>query len=378
MRMAIVAGEPSGDLLGADLIRALKSRRPDLSFVGIGGPAMQAEGLESLFPMEALSVMGLVEVVQELPRLLKIRHELSRRFLAERPTCFIGIDSPDFNLGLARRLRAGGIPTVHYVSPSVWAWRQGRIKGIAESVELMLTLFPFEVDFYREHGVHAVHVGHPAADRLPLEVDPGECRRRLGVTGEAPVVALLPGSRRGELARLGGVFAEAAAAVRRQIPECRFLAPMVNTERREQFLAQLTAADVAEAVTLIDGQADLAMAASDCVLLASGTATLEAMLLKRPMVVGYKVAPLTAALVRALRLVKIRRFALPNLLAGEELVPEYIQEQAEPGALAAAVVALLEDAPRRERLSARFRQMHESLRRGASARAAEAILECLD
>jgi lipid-A-disaccharide synthase len=376
MRIAIVAGEPSGDLLGADLIRALKARRPELEFYGVGGPAMIAEGFDSLHPMEALSVMGLVEVLKDLPRLLRIRKDLCERFLADSPACFIGIDAPDFNLGIEKRLK-GHVPTVHYVSPTVWAWRQGRIKGIRQAVDLMLTLFPFETDFYHQHGMRAVHVGHPAADRLPLEVDTLGSRRRLGLPEAGPVVALLPGSRRGEMGRLGPLFAQAAAAIAKALPECRFVAPMVSAGLAEMFKAELAAAGVEQAVTLLEGQSDVAMSAADCVLLASGTATLEAMLLKRPMVVAYRVAPLTAVLVRSLGLMKISRFAMPNLVAGEELVPEFIQQDAEPARMAAEVVALLRDEERRQRLSTRFRQLHEELKRGASARAAEAILECL-
>jgi lipid-A-disaccharide synthase len=377
MRIAIVCGEPSGDVLGADLIRALKQRCPDAEFYGIGGPAMIAEGFTSLYPLEVLSVMGLVEVLKDLPRLLRIRRELTRRLIAERPDAFIGIDAPDFNLGVERRLREAGLKTVHYVSPTVWAWREGRIKGIRRAVDLILTVFPFEANFYDGHNVPAVYVGHPAADRLPLEVDPQRYRQRLGLNVGGPVVAVLPGSRRGELERLGPLFADTVARIKRELPECTFIAPMVSAARRAQFEQALTAAGISGQVRLLDGDSELAMGAADCVLLASGTATLEALLLKRPMVVGYKVAPLTATLVRALGLMKIKHFAMANLVAGEEVVPEFIQERAEAGAMAAAVVELLRDPARRERISARFMQLHRELKRNASARAAEAVLQCL-
>lgn len=377
MRIAIVAGEPSGDLLGAGLIQELKARRPDAVFEGIGGTRMQAEGFESLYPLEELSVMGLVEVLRHLPRLLEIRRALVQRYLANPPDVFIGIDSPDFNLGLERQLRAGGVRTVHYVSPTVWAWRQGRIKGIRQAADLVLALFPFETAFYERQDVASVYVGHPAADRLPLEVDSARYRAALGLDPAAPVVALLPGSRGGEITQLGPLFAAAVGLIHAERPDCRFVAPMVSAERRAQFEAILAAAGVREQVQLLDGQSQAAMGAADCVLLASGTATLEAMLLKRPMVAAYRVAPATAWLVKTLRLIKTAHFALPNLLAGEAVIPELIQDDATPERLAAEVLAQLADTDGRTRLQARFAELHRQLRRDASARAAEAVLACL-
>src|SRR5690606_24189019 len=374
MRIAIVAGEPSGDLLGAGLIQELKARRPDAVFEGIGGERMRAEGFESLFPLEELSIMGLVEVLRHLPRLLEIRRALAQRYLASPPDVFIGIDSPDFNLGLERQLRAGGVRTVHYVSPTVWAWRQGRIKTIRQAADLVLALFPFETAFYERQGVNSVYVGHPAADRLPLEVDSARYRAELGLDPAATVVALLPGSRGGELAQLGPLFAAAVGLIRAELPDCRFVAPMVNADRRAQFEAALAAAGVREHVQLLDGRSQVAMGAADCVLLASGTATLEAMLLKRPMVAAYRVAPATAWLVKTLRLIKTPHFALPNLLAGEAVIPELIQDDATPERLAAAVLTQHADADGRARLQARFAELHRQLRRDASARAAEAVL----
>lgn len=377
MRIAIVAGEPSGDLLGAGLIQELKARRPDAVFEGIGGERMRAEGFESLFPLEELSIMGLVEVLRHLPRLLEIRRALAQRYLANPPDVFIGIDSPDFNLGLERQLRAGGVRTVHYVSPTVWAWRQGRIKTIRQAADLVLALFPFETAFYERQGVNSVYVGHPAADRLPLEVDSARYRAELGLDPAATVVALLPGSRGGELAQLGPLFAAAVGLIRAELPDCRFVAPMVNADRRAQFEAALAAAGVREHVQLLDGRSQVAMGAADCVLLASGTATLEAMLLKRPMIAAYRVAPATAWLVKTLRLIKTPHFALPNLLAGEAVIPELIQDDATPERLAAEVLAQLTDRDGRTRLQARFAELHRQLRRDASARAAEAVLACL-
>lgn len=377
MRIAIIAGETSGDLLGAGLIQELRAHRPDAEFEGIGGPRMLEQGFRSLYPMEALSVMGLVEVLQHLPRLLRIRTALRKRYLADPPDLFIGIDSPDFNLGLARRLRAGGVRTVQYVSPTVWAWRQGRLQSIKQSVDLVLTLFPFESAFYEGQGMAAAYVGHPAADRLPVAVDTQAYRTQLGIAPEATVVALLPGSRGGELARHGPLFAAAAQRIRAQRPECVFIAPAVNEQRREQFAAALEAAGMSQHVRLLVGQSEAAMGAADCVLLASGTATLEAMLLKRPMVVAYRVAASTAWLVQRLGLIKTPHFALPNLLSPQPVVPELIQAEATPERLAEAVLRQLSDTVWRSQLESIFTDLHQELRCNASARAAEAVLRCL-
>jgi lipid-A-disaccharide synthase len=376
MRIAIVAGELSGDLLGGGLIRALRTRFPDARFEGIGGPGMIAEGLESLYPLETLSVMGLVEVLGHLPRLLKIRRDLAKRYLADPPDCFIGIDAPDFNLGLEERLRGGGIKTVHYVSPTVWAWRQGRIHQIKRAVDLMLTVFPFEADFYRQHGVPVEFVGHPAASRFPLEHDVAAARQALG-QGEGPLVALLPGSRSGEVNRLAPVFAQAAARLLAGQPECRFVVPVASARVGECVRSSLEAAGVASRTQLLDGQSHLAMGAADVVLAASGTATLEAMLLKRPTVVAYKVAPITYFVYRYLGLVKVRRVAMPNLLADEELMPEFIQGAATPERLAAAAARLLLDHERAARVQQRCLEIHRQLRQDSDKRAAEAIAGCL-
>jgi lipid-A-disaccharide synthase len=377
MHVAIVAGELSGDLLGAGLMVALRARYPQLRFTGIGGPEMLAQGFETLAPMERLAVMGLVEVLRHLPGLLALRRRLCRQFITDPPLAFVGIDAPDFNLGLERRLRAAGIPTVHYVSPSVWAWRPGRVRKIARAVDLMLALFPFEAAFYQRHGVPVHAVGHPLADAIPLRSDPAAARRALGLlelTG-APLVALLPGSRLGEISRLGRLLLDTAVWLHARRPELRFVLPAA-TPRLYEMLERLRA-DRAPGLplALVQGQSRTVMAAAAVVLLASGTATLEAMLLKRPMVVAYRVAPATAWLAR--RLVTVSHFALPNLLAGRELVPEFIQEAATVENLGPAVLRWLDQPLARERLTAEFDALHRDLRRDASRQAADAIVELL-
>ncbi|MDN5848300.1 MAG: lipid-A-disaccharide synthase [Nitrococcus sp.] len=371
-RIAMVAGELSGDVLGAGLIRELKRRHAGLRVEGIGGPAMQMAGLRSLYPLEGLSIMGLVEVLRHLPRLIALRRRLVRHFSNNPPEVFIGIDAPDFNLGLERQLRRLGMRTAHYVSPSVWAWRQGRIKRIAQSVDLMLTLLPFEARYYQARGVPVVFVGHPTADRYALDPDSGRFRDELGLPSEGSIVALLPGSRQGEVSRIGPVFAATAAVLVRHRPDLQLIAAMATGQLRRLFERQLAAVGLT-GCRLIERSTEAVMGAADVVLTASGTATLEAMLLQRPMVVAYRVAPLTAAVVSALRLIKTRDFALPNLLAGEVLVPEYIQRRATPRRLARAVEELLGDPARAHYLRQRFRQMHCALRCNANARAADAL-----
>lgn len=371
-RIAMVAGEPSGDVLGAGLIRALKRRHAGLYVEGIGGPAMIEAGLRSLYPLEALSVMGLAEVLRHLPRLIALRRRLIRYFGDNPPEVFIGIDAPDFNLGLERRLRTRGVRTAHYVSPSVWAWRQGRIKGIARSVDLMLTLFPFEARYYQAQGVPVAFVGHPSADRYALDPDPRCFRQRLELPEQGPVLALLPGSRQGEVARIGPIFAAAAALLTGRQPHLQLIAAMATPRLRRLFQQQLAAVGLTRC-HLVEGRSEAVMGAADVVLTASGTATLEAMLLQRPMVVAYRVAPLTAALVSALKLIKTRYFALPNLLAGDALVPEYIQKHATPQRLAHTVEELLADPAGADALRQRFRQLHCGLRCNANERAADAL-----
>ncbi len=376
MRIAIVAGEASGDLLAAGLIRAVRARHPEARFEGVAGPAMVEAGCEALFDAERLAVMGLVEVLGRYRELSAMRRRLARRFIDDPPDLFIGVDAPDFNLGLERRLKEAGIPTVHYVSPSVWAWRQYRVRKIARSVDRMLTLFPFEADFYRDHGVPVTFVGHPLADMIPLQSDRAAARRALGLAEEGRLVALLPGSRVSEVEAIGATMVEAAARLRRDHPDLHFAAPLVNEATRRIFEEQVAAhAGLAGAFGIVEGRAREVMAAADVVMVASGTATLEAMLLKRPMVVAYRLAPLTYWLAR--RLVKTPYVSLPNLLAGRKVVEELIQEQATPGRLAAEVERLL-DAGHREEIVALFDEIHRQLRRGASERAADAVLELIE
>ena len=377
MRIALVAGELSGDLLGAGLIAALKETYPHAEFIGIGGPAMIGQGLTSWMPLERLAVMGLVEVLRHLPELLRIRSRLLERLLADPPAVFIGIDAPDFNLGLERRLRVQHIPTVHYVSPSVWAWRPWRVRKIARAVDRMLALFPFEAAFYERQGVPVRYVGHPLADEIPLNTDRREARRVLGLSLPAgtQVIALLPGSRGGEVSRLGPLFLQTARWLLAQRPNLHFLLPAATPALYAllQRLHREQAADLP--LTLTQGGSREVMAAADALLLASGTATLEAMLLKRPMAVAYRVAPITAWIAR--RLVTIRHFALPNLLAGRELVPEFFQEAATATNLGAAVLRWLDDPAAGAALLAEFTALHVELRRDASRQAAAAVAELL-
>ena len=368
---AIVAGEASGDILGAGLIRSLRLRYPNARFVGIGGDEMTAEGFHSLVPMERLSVMGLVEVLGRIRELFDIRARLMNYLLATPPDVVIGIDSPDFTLGIERRCSDAGIPTAHYVSPSVWAWRQKRIFTIAKSVNLMLTLFPFEARFYEEHGVPVAFVGHPLADRIPMMPDTVGARQSLGLLEDAPVLAILPGSRGGEVERLGTLFLEAARWIQGRRPDLQLVIPCVNRDREKQVQALVEALDVKLAVTIVRGRSREVMASSDVVLLASGTATLEAMLLKKPMVVGYRLSRVSYALVS--RLVKVPYVALPNLLAKEQLVPELLQDDASPESLGEAVLERLENESERARLTAAFSQLHEQLRQGADEQSAAAI-----
>ncbi len=370
----LVAGEASGDILGAGLIRALKARYPQARFTGIGGPLMCAEGMVSLYPMERLSVMGLVEVLGRLRELFAIRRGLLDHFTGDRPDVFIGIDAPDFNLRLEKPLRAAGIPTVHYVSPSVWAWRQGRIKTIRKAVDCMLTLFPFEVDFYREHGVRAVCVGHPLADELPLRPDVVQARHALNLPQDRPVVAILPGSRHGEVSRIGPVFMETLVRIHQRRGDVHFVIPAVNADRKAQIAGLLQALGGTLPVTLIEGQSRTAMMAADVVLLASGTATLEAMLLKKPMVVAYRLALLTYWIMR--RLIQVPWVSLPNLLAGRELVPELLQHAAVPERLATAVLERLKPEAAAA-LQQTFTEIHRQLRLNASEKAADAVASLL-
>jgi lipid-A-disaccharide synthase len=374
MRVAIVAGEASGDQLGAALMQALRERVPELEVRAVAGPKMRAAGCQSLADSAELAVMGLFEVLQHLPRLWRLRARLVADISAWRPDVFIGIDAPDFNLRLARDLRRAGLRTVQYVSPQVWAWRQGRVRVMAESCELVLCLLPFEPAFYQGHGVRAEFVGHPLADQIEPDADRGAARRALGLQEKGRMIALLPGSRLGEVQRLGPTFRAAAALLAERHPDWQWLAPMAAPAATACFATQLP---VVPQLRLLDGQARAVLQAADAALVASGTATLEALLCGCPMVVAYRFGALTALLVKALRLVRLRHFAMPNLLAGESLVPEFFQGDATPQHLAQALEEILADPQRQQRMRQRFGAIHAQLRVDGAARAADAILGLL-
>jgi lipid-A-disaccharide synthase len=375
-RIAIVVGEQSGDNLGAALMVALRQHLPNANFFGIAGPRMIAAGCEAWEPAESLAVMGIFEVLPHLWRLLKIRRQLVARLVADPPDVYIGIDAKEFNLSVARALKAAQIRTVQYVSPQVWAWRQGRVKKIASAVDLMLCLLPFEKQFYDAHGVQARFVGHPLADQIPLKPDRAAARAALNIANDSLVLAVLPGSRQGEVTNLAQDFANTIAWLKQQRPAIQVVAPMANVRAREIFQQALQQAGVTRNVQLLDGQAQAALIASDVVLLASGTATLEAMLCKRPMVVAYRLGTLTTFLLKNLGLMKAKYFSQPNLLADKPLVPEFYNEQVRAETLGPAVLAQL-DRTDREQLEAEFMSIHQQLRQNASERAAAAIVELL-
>lgn len=379
LRIGIVAGEVSGDTLGAGLMQALRQRLPHVEFVGICGPQMLAEGGQSIFPMERLSVMGLVEVLGRLRELFTIRDELVRQFTGQKIDLFIGIDAPDFNLRIEAMLKPLGIPTVHYVSPSVWAWRQGRVEGIRQAVDTVLCLLPFEKQFYDQHGVNAVFVGHTLADTMPLEHDTAASRRTLGLEPDAEYIALLPGSRGGEVSRLAPRLFAAAAQLRKERPQAQFIIPAINAARRTDIERYLAGAGVEAHVfddTYGAGVGRLVMGAADVVVLASGTATLEAMLLKKPMVIVYYLHWLTWLIVRLL--VKVPYVGLPNLLEGDVLVPELLQDAATPEAICRETLRWLKDDGYRQQRLQKFIRLHEMLRQDANAKAADAVMRLLD
>jgi lipid-A-disaccharide synthase len=377
LRVGLVAGEASGDTLGADLIGALRRDAPNAQFFGIAGPKMQAAGCESWESSESLAVMGLFEVLRHLPRLLRLRASIRARLLSAKPDVFVGIDAPEFNLRLARDLRAAGIPTVQYVSPQVWAWRQSRARTIHESVDLVLCLLPFEKRFYDEHGMRAEFVGHPLADAIPMAVDREAARRSLKIDSNAAVVALLPGSRRGEVGRLAREFVATAHWLAAQRPQLVFVAPMASAAARQIFSEALERHAPGLQVHLTEGGAQTALIASDVVMVASGTASLEAALCKRPMVVVYRLGAMTAWLLRRLNLVKAKFFAQPNLLADRRVVGEYFQEEIVPESIGAELLMWLDDAERRSGLEREFARIHVELRRDAGTRAAQAIAKLL-
>ncbi|MEW5968194.1 MAG: lipid-A-disaccharide synthase [Pseudomonadota bacterium] len=369
----MIAGEASGDLLGAHFIQALKQRYPDLSAAGIAGPRLVEAGATALYPSDKLAVNGYVEVLAHLPELLWIRSRITRHFLNERPRVFVGIDAPDFNFTLEAKLKAAGIPTVHFVSPSIWAWRPERIHKIGQAVSHMLVVFPFEEAIYRDAGIPVSYVGHPLADVIPLEPDAAAARAALGLKA-GPLVALLPGSRRSEVKRHARLMLDAAQLILQRHPDAQFVLPAAGTAVAA--LIEQARAGRALPLTVLTGQSHTALAACDVALVASGTATLEAMLFKKPMVITYRVPALTARLMRKKAL--LPWIGLPNILARDFVVPERVQEDATPENLAADALAWLADAPRREALAGRFRAMHASLRQNAAARIAEALAPYLE
>jgi len=371
----LVAGEASGDLLGADLIETLRERFPNARFAGVAGPKMIAAGMHAWQPSEKLSVMGFVEVIKHLPTLFGVKRDVIERTLAEKPAAFIGIDAPDFNLRIERELKDAGVRTIHYVSPSIWAWREKRADKIGSSADRVLCLFPMEPPIYARHNVDAKFVGHPLAQQFAMEPDRSAARRELGMTDETPVLALLPGSRLGEIGRLARIFFDAAATLRQEIPHLIIVVPAANASCRRAIESIATGFPTLE-VRIVDGQARTAMIASDAVLLASGTAALEAMLAKRPMVVAYRINALTHWIVKKFGILPTNVYSLPNILAGKIVVPELMQNDCTAPALAAALLPMLRERCIDPELFATFRRLHESLlapRGSAAAAVAELI-----
>lgn len=371
--IGIVAGEASGDLLGSHLIRALKKQRPDLKFVGIAGPKMIAEGAETLFPMERLSVRGYVEVLRHLPGLLKIRRQVGDYFLENRPDVFIGIDAPDFNFSLERKLKRQGIPTVHYVSPSIWAWRRGKIKKIQQAVSHMLALFPFEPEIYKQAGVPVSYVGHPLADMLPMEADIEGAREELKLPADSLVIAMLPGSRQSEVQQLADLYIKTAKLIVAEHPDARFLVPLIIRETRAIFERALYANEGYDLpINIMFGHAHRAMEAANAVIVASGTATLEAALIKRPMIITYRMPNLSWQILK--RMKYLPYVGLPNVLAGRFIVPELLQHDAVPEKLAATLLQMLKDKSQIADIQTEFCRMHELLRQNTEEKAAQAVL----
>lgn len=375
LRIGILAGESSGDILGAGLMQALQSKHPDIIFEGIGGPLMAAQGLQSMVPMERLSVMGFIEPLKRLPELLRIRKKLIKHFLKERPDVFIGIDSPDFNLTIEKQLKQSGVPAVHYVSPSVWAWRSKRIHKIARSIDLMLTLFPFEEAFYKKHNIPVSCVGHPLADLIPEKIDKETAINDLKLKQSVPILALLPGSRAGEVSRLAPEFLACASLCKQQNPDLEIVIPCANAARRSQIETLLDEQFQDLNVCLVDGRSRDVMAAADVILITSGTATLEALLLKKPMLVCYKMSALSYALIS--RMLKVAYFSLPNLLAGKVLIEEKVQKEVNSVELFQGIQGLLQDQSRQDELNVEYLKIHRMLRKNANVSAAEAVLDLI-
>jgi lipid-A-disaccharide synthase len=374
----LIAGEASGDLLGADLIAALRAKIPSARFTGVGGPKMAAAGMDIWHPSDTLSVMGFVEVIKHLPRLWAVRKDVIARTLREKPAVFIGIDAPDFNLAVERKFKMAGIKTIHYVSPSIWAWRENRAEKIGACADRVLCLFPMEPPIYAKHHVDATFVGHPLAREFPLEPDRSAARRELGIADEARVLAILPGSRLGEISRLAGTFFRAAVFLKQKLPDLRVVVPAANTACRAAIDATLASPEFAALdATVIDGNARVAMIAANAILLASGTAALEAMLAKRPMVVAYRINALTYWIVKTFGILPTNVYSLPNILAGRNVVPELMQELCTAPALAATLLPMLESEQRDATAIDEFRRLHETLFADPDA-AATAVLDVLD
>ncbi|WP_241606214.1 lipid-A-disaccharide synthase [Rosenbergiella epipactidis] len=376
LTVALIAGETSGDILGAGLIRSLKQKNPNIRFVGVAGPLMQAEGCEAWYEMEELAVMGIVEVLGRLRRLLHIRRELTERLTTLKPDVFVGIDAPDFNIPLEGKLKRAGIPTIHYVSPSVWAWRQKRVFKIGRNTDLVLAFLPFEKAFYDRFDVPCQFIGHKMADDIALHPDKLAARQTLNIPPQARCLALLPGSRSSEVDMLSADFLRAAVLLRERYPDLEIIVPAANAHRAEQFLAIKQEIAPTLSLHLVEGKAREVMIASDAAILASGTAALECMLAKCPMVVGYRMKPFTFWLAK--RLVKTQWVSLPNLLAGRELVKELLQEECTPQRLATALEPLLHESPERQELLTTFQTLHQQIRWDADNQAAQAVLELID
>ncbi|MDN7180064.1 lipid-A-disaccharide synthase [Caballeronia sp. SEWSISQ10-4 2] len=376
LRVAMVAGEPSGDLLAAALLGGLNERLPaGTQFNGIGGPRMTAAGFDAHWPMDKLTVRGYVEALKHIPEILGIRNELKRQLLAEPPSVFIGVDAPDFNFGLEHALRDAGIPTVHFVCPSIWAWRGGRIKKIVKAVDHMLCVFPFEPALMEKAGIASTYVGHPLADEIPLVPDVEGARRELGLPEGGPIIAVLPGSRRSEISLIGPTFFDAMELMQLREPGVRFVMPAATAALRE-LLQPLVDAHPNLALTITEGKAQVAMTAADAILVKSGTVTLEAALLKKPMVISYKVPWLTGQIMQ--RQGYLPYVGLPNILAGRFVVPEILQHFATPEALADATLKQLNDEANRATLTEIFTEMHHALRQNTALRAAEAVAQVLE
>jgi lipid-A-disaccharide synthase len=377
VKIAMVAGEASGDMLAGHLIAALKEKLPEAEFYGIGGPRMESHGFEAWWPLEKLAVMGYVDALKNYREISGIRRQLKKRLLASRPDIFIGIDAPDFNLGLETDLKAAGIRTIHYVSPSIWAWRGGRIKKIAKAVSRVLALFPMEPPIYEQARIPVTYVGHPLADTIPLETSKTSVREKLSLPRDVPIFAMLPGSRQGELAMMAGVFVDTAKIIRERLPKAQFIVPLTTRETRLQFEMAIYGHQATDLpFRLLFGHAQDALGAADVALVKSGTATLEAALIKRPMVITYRIARFSHWLMK--RMAYLPYVGLPNILSGRFVVPELLQDQATPENLAEALIKLYEDKDGTAEIESAFTDLHHQLRQNAAEKAADAVIACLN